>query len=551
MQIVIPMSGTGQRFIDAGYTTPKPLIEVDGKPIIEHVVNLFPGENDFIFICSQDHLNDSSLNLESTLKAIAPYSTVVGIEPHKKGPVYAVSKVFDLIDDDGEVIVNYCDFSSYWDYPDFLRHTRDRGAHGAIPSYRGFHPHMLGTTNYAFIRDENQWMLEIKEKEPFTSNRMNEFASNGTYYFQKGEYVKKYFTKTMEDNIHVNNEYYASVVFNLLRQDGLNVSVYEVQHMLQWGTPGDVEEYQRWSDIFSRLIENSSPSQMQGIKLLPLAGSGSRFVKEGYSNPKPLIEVSGKSMAIQAVSSVPSADLNIFVCQNEHLKRYPLSAELSKTGEKTEIVALDSVTEGQAVTCLFGLENQDFEQPLLITACDHAVIYDKEKYEQLLADSSTDVIVWTFRQHPSSRQNPEMYGWVESNDQGDAIGVSVKKAISSNPFEDHAIVGTFTFKKGIDFIKTANELMSRDERVNGEFYVDSCIGVAISQGLKVKVMEVDHYICWGTPNDLKTFEYWQSFFHKCSWHPYRLEKDYMMNAECIDELEKKICHFEQRDLAWI
>jgi NDP-sugar pyrophosphorylase family protein len=551
MQIVIPMSGTGQRFIDAGYTTPKPLIEVDGKPIIEHVVNLFPGEEDFIFICSQDHLDDPSLNLEKRLKAIVPHSTVVGITAHKKGPVYAVSKVFDLIEDDNEVIVNYCDFSSYWDYSDFLRHTRDRGAHGAIPSYRGFHPHMLGTTNYAFIRDENQWMLEIKEKEPFTSNRMNEFASNGTYYFQKGEYVKKYFTKVIEENIHVNNEYYASVVYNLLRQDQLNVSVYEVQHMLQWGTPGDLEEYERWSDIFSRLVGNSSPSRMHGIKLLPLAGTGSRFLKEGYSDPKPRIPVSGKPMAIQAVSSVPSADQNIFVCQRDHLKRYPLSKELLESDARTAIVALDKTTEGQAITCLIGLENQDTEQPLLITACDHGVIYDSDKYDQLMADPTTDVIVWTFRHHPSSRQNPEMYGWVESNSEGDAIGVSVKKAISPNPFEDHAIVGTFTFKSGTDFVNTAKELISREERVNGEFYVDSCIGVAISLGLKVKVMEVDHYICWGTPNDLKTFEYWQSFFHKCPWHSYRLEKDYMMNLEAIDELERKICHFEQRDVTWV
>lgn len=551
MQIIIPMSGTGQRFIDAGYSTPKPLVEVDGRPIIEHVVNLFPGEENFIFICSEAHLFDPSLNLERTLKAIAPHCTVVGIPPHKKGPVYAVSKIFDLIEDDGEVIVNYCDFSSYWDYADFLSHTRNRGAQGAIPSYRGFHPHMLGTTNYAFIRDENQWMLEIKEKEPFTSNRMNEFASNGTYYFQKGEYVKKYFTRTMEENIHVNNEFYVSVVYNLLKEDQLSVSVYEVQHMLQWGTPGDVEEYQRWSEIFSRLVASSNPSQMRGIKLLPLAGSGSRFVKEGYSNPKPLIPVSGKPMAIQAVSSVPSADENIFVCKKDHLKRYPLSEELLKTGANTKIVALDKTTEGQAVTCLIGMENQDTEQPLLITACDHAVIYDREKYEQLLADPSTDVIVWTFRHHPSSRQNPEMYGWVETNDEGDALGVSVKKAISSNPFEDHAIVGTFTFKNGTDFIEAAKELMGCEERVNGEFYVDSCIGVAIRQGLKVKIMEVDHYICWGTPNDLRTFEYWQSFFHKCSWHPYRLEKDYMMNPECIDSLEKKICKFEQRDVAWV
>ncbi len=109
MKIVIPMSGIGKRFIDAGYKDPKPLIEVDGKPIIEHVVNLFPEEKDFIFICNSDHLRTT--NMRQVLERIAPEGRIVEIPPHKKGPVFAVSHVFGLLDDDEEVIVNYCDFA--------------------------------------------------------------------------------------------------------------------------------------------------------------------------------------------------------------------------------------------------------------------------------------------------------------------------------------------------------------------------------------------------------------------------------------------------------
>ncbi|HAS73356.1 MAG TPA: hypothetical protein DCS67_04350, partial [Clostridiales bacterium UBA8960] len=170
------MSGRGQRFINSGYKEPKPLIKMDGKPIIEHVVNMFSKDDRFIFVCANDHLELT--NMREILSDIAPKGEVVGIEPHKLGPIYAVKQVYDRIDDDEEVIVNYCDFGSYWDYEDFLRHTRERKADGAIPAYKGFHPHMLGTTNYAFMRDDQQWMLEIQEKMPFTDNRMNEFASS-------------------------------------------------------------------------------------------------------------------------------------------------------------------------------------------------------------------------------------------------------------------------------------------------------------------------------------------------------------------------------------
>ncbi len=252
MQIIIPMSGIGKRFLDAGYKDPKPLIDVDGMPIIEHVVNLFPGEHNFIFICNQDHLDQT--NMREILQRIAPDGKIIAIPPHKKGPVYAVSKIFDEINDNDEVIVNYCDFGTHWDYQDFLQYVRAFDADGAIPSYRGYHPHMLGCTNYAFIKDENQWLVEIKEKEPFTNNRMNEFASNGTYYFKRGSYVKKYFQQLMDDNINLNGEFYVSLVYNMLKRDGLKTFVYEIQHMLQWGTPEDVEEYSMWSRYFRGVI---------------------------------------------------------------------------------------------------------------------------------------------------------------------------------------------------------------------------------------------------------------------------------------------------------
>ena len=86
-------------------------------------------------------------------------------------------------------------------------------------------------------------MLEIKEKEPFTANRMQEYASMGTYYFKKGAFVKKYFLELMDKEIDLKGEYYVSLVYNLLVEDTLKVSIYDVQHMLQWGTPEDVEEY--------------------------------------------------------------------------------------------------------------------------------------------------------------------------------------------------------------------------------------------------------------------------------------------------------------------
>jgi len=538
MHIVIPMSGMGNRFVEAGYKVPKPLIVVDGKPIIEHVCDLFPGEDKFTFICNSKHLNET--NMYQILKKIKPEANIIEIPNHKKGPVFAVSFVSNLIDDDEEVIVNYCDFGSYWNYESFLIHTRNRDADGAIPSYKGFHPHMLGSTNYAFMRDEKQWMLEIKEKEPFTENRMQEYASNGTYYFKKGSYIKKYFNELMTRDINLKGEFYVSLVYNLLIEDDLKISIYEIQHMLQWGTPQDLQTYNTWSRYFRNSISKKKKIDFENnsLTIIPLAGRGSRFVKMGYRTPKPLIEVSGKPMIVQAANSLPNTQNKIFVTLQEHIDSFPLEKILRNNFNISKIIPISEVTEGQAITCRLGLKGVDNNSSLIVAATDNGMLYDPLSYQKLLDDKSVDAIIFTFRNHISTKNNPEMYGWVKTN--GDfAEDVSVKSPVSNDPFNDHAIVGTFYFRKVDFFNKALDSLISKKLKVNGEYYVDSLMGELINLGYKVKVFEIEDYICWGTPNDYETFVYWQSFFSKVNWHEYSLEKDSTVKEDKIGELIKK------------
>jgi len=539
------MSGIGKRFVEAGYRIPKPLIVVDEKPIIEHICNLFPDESKFTFICNSKHLAET--NMRQVLQNIKSKSNIVEIHNHKKGPVYAVSLVKDLIEDDEEVIVNYCDFGTYWNYQDFLNHTRNRNADAAIPAYKGFHPHMLGNTNYAFIREKKQWMLEIKEKEPFTNNRMDEYASNGTYYFKKGAYVKKYFQELIDKNINLEGEYYVSLIYNLLVEDGLKVSIYNIQHMLQWGAPQDLEEYKNWSKYFKNILtkHNKSVPLDKSITLIPLAGRGSRFMKLGYKDPKPLIEVSGKPMIIQAANSLPDSQNQTFVTLKEHLKKYPLEKIIKSEFIKAKITSIDEVTKGQAITCSMGLQDVDINSPLLIAATDNGMIYDNNKYQKLIKSNNVDAIIFTFRHHVSSKNNPQMYGWVKTDNKYNAEKVSVKVPISNNPYEDHAIVGTFWFKKVQYYNQGLQNLLKKKITINNEYYIDSLMDELIKLGFNVKVFEVNDYICWGTPDDYKTFVYWQSYFHKTQWHPYSLEKDMTVNKEKLSMLDKIYKNFDQ------
>lgn len=554
MHIIVPMSGVGQRFLDAGYDVPKPLIEIDGRPIIEHVVNLFPGETRFTFICNATHLENTPMR--QVLQRIAPQGEVVAIAPHKLGPVHAVRQVADRIADDEEVIVNYCDFGTYWDYADFLHHTRTRQADGAVPAYRGFHPHMLGTTNYAFMRDDAQWMQAIQEKRPFTDNRMQEFASNGTYYFRTGALVKHYFKQLMDRGEDLNGEYYVSMVYNLLAQDGLKVSIYEVQHMLQWGTPEDVAEYTGWSRYFRQVITlpapiSQQPPAIEACTLLPLAGRGQRFAREGYALPKPLLPVGGRPMVVQALNHLPPTTQQRFVCLSDHLAQTPLAQALMSAYPQAQLVSLSTVTEGQACTCVEGLRDIAPDTPLLIGACDNGMLYDVAALRAKMADPQVDALVFTATGHPHAARHPHQYGWVQTEPDGvQATGVAVKQAISATPANDATIVGAFYFRQARLLTEALADLKARNERVNGEFYVDSCVGALIAMGYRVEVFPVDAYLCWGTPDDYQTYHYWQSFFHKCDWHPYRLELDPFVPPDAVADLHTTYTTFRQAHPPW-
>ena len=517
MKIVIPMSGMSSRFANAGYNVPKYLIEVDGRMVIEHIVNLYPEDSEFVFIINDRHKEDT--NIVDVLNKLVQKKSIVTIPRHKKGPVFSVSEFYDLIDDEEQVIVNYCDFSMCWDYRHFKGFVDAIDCDGCVICYTGFHPHMLGSDNYAFCKtDENNKILEIREKQPFTGDKMSEFASTGTYYFKKGSYVKKYFKQLIDEDLNINDEYYVSLVYNLLIRDGLDNRVYEIPHMLQWGTPFDLDVYNSWSNYYHKTLVWQKKVKLENcILALPMAGSGSRFSKQGYKHPKPFIPVNGKNMVEQAVRCLPKTDDIIYAC----LKGY------QSPGQNT--VWIDEVLEGQACTTERIVNVCDPDSSILISACDNGVFYDADRFLELVDDKKNDIIVWTYRNNYTSYLQPQAYSWVKCDKDGNINQVDVKQFSGSNPIEEFAITGTMFFRTKEIFLRSLELLYKNKNRVNEEFYIDSMLNEAISLGYKVRNFEVENYICWGTPNDLKTYEYWQKFFDKVEWHPYEYSKDYFTN----------------------
>ncbi len=247
------MTGNGSRFVNAGYKDLKPLILVQGRPIIDWIVSsMLSPSDDLYFVCRKEHLLKFP-NFESKLKSIAPQSTILTIDIwEKKGPVFDIMKISEKLDDSKPTVISYCDYFMNWNWEKFKTEVIERGCDGAVPTYTGFHPHLIPEKNlYASCQvDKDDNLIEIREKYSFEIDKSLSRHSPGLYYFKTGALMKHYYQQAINIDLSLNGEYYSSLPYNLLVKDSLKVWVpINVKHFCQWGTPEDLKDYLFWSEL--------------------------------------------------------------------------------------------------------------------------------------------------------------------------------------------------------------------------------------------------------------------------------------------------------------
>ncbi|MBI5883929.1 MAG: NTP transferase domain-containing protein [Elusimicrobia bacterium] len=502
LQVVIPMAGSGRRFRDAGYTEPKPLIDVAGEPMISRLVRKFPLEWRFVFICSEDDLKSS--RLREVLTSLAPGCEIKGIASHKLGPVHTVLMAGDAVQPDLPTIINYCDFGFAWDPEHFLEFIGRTECDGAVFCYRGFQPHYISGTLYAYCKEEGGRILEVKEKGHFTPDRTREYASSGSYFFSSGALALKYLRTAKERELAFGGEYYMSLVYNPMIQDRLKVLVYEIPYFCQWGTPEDLEDYLYWHRLFERFSARDRKPGPGPRLLMTMAGQGSRF--EGAGTPKPLIPIKGKPMFLAAAGLLPSGGAPPLLAL-----RRPIEPAVRQAAPDAELFVLDEQTSGQAETAAKAASRLDPDEPVLVSSCDHGLLWDEAAWQKLLAEGP-DLVVVGVRGYPDVRRSPESYSYIDAGSGGRIRRVSVKKALGPSPREDLLLVGTFYFRTSRLLSELAGELLSRGVKVGGEVYLDSVGDLAVERGLDVRAFEAWSYLNWGSPDALDQFLYWDGYF---------------------------------------
>ena len=258
------------------------------------------------------------------------------------------------------------------------------------------------------------------------------------------------------------------------------------------------------NDLTLEKIENKlnknkvmSIPKWQGGKmnvLIPMAGAGSRFQQAGYTFPKPLIDVEGKPMIQVVVDNLNIEATYIYVVQKEHRAKYNLDTLLNLITPNCKIVEVDGITEGAACTTLLAKEFIDNDQPLVMANSDQFLEWDSNEFMYKMIEQKVDGGIVTFTAtHPKwSFAKVDEYGYVT-------------EVAEKNPISDIATVGIYYWAKGSDYVKYAEQMISKNIRTNGEFYTCPTFNEAIADCKKIKTFNIEKMWGLGTPEDLNYY----------------------------------------------
>jgi dTDP-glucose pyrophosphorylase/predicted HAD superfamily phosphohydrolase YqeG len=235
LNVLIPMAGAGSRFEAAGYTFPKPLIEVRKKPMIQVVVENLNIKANFIYVVQKSHRE--KYNLDTLLSLITPGCKIVESEGMTEGAACTALLAKEHINWDAPLFFANSDQFVEWDSNEFMYKMNETNADGGIVTFEATHP------KWSFAKVNKQGLVtEVAEKNPISN-----IATIGFYYWKHGSDFVKYVEQMINKNIRVNNAFYVCPVFNEAIEDGKAIRTFDVKEMWGLGTPEDLDWYKLYS----------------------------------------------------------------------------------------------------------------------------------------------------------------------------------------------------------------------------------------------------------------------------------------------------------------
>lgn len=239
LNVVIPMAGDGIRFKNAGYTTNKPFIKLNNKPMILDIINnLLYDYNDsvrLILICKKEYELQLKELLDKNKLSCISEIVIIGIDYTTDGPACTVRLAEKFIDSHEPLLIANSDQIIHdFNLEEMINYTSKMNASGCIPCFHH------NDKRWSYVKISDRYITEVKEKQP-----ISEFATCGLYYFKHGHNFISASDEMIYAHDTVNNEYYCGPTYNYMIDNGLSIVPYLVNEMYGLGTPEDFQWYQK------------------------------------------------------------------------------------------------------------------------------------------------------------------------------------------------------------------------------------------------------------------------------------------------------------------
>ena len=232
LNVLIPMAGAGSRFEQAGYTFPKPLIDVKGKPMIQVVIENLNMDANYIFVVQKAHRE--KYNLDTMLSLITPGCKIVETNGVTEGAACTTLLAKEYINNDSPLFFANSDQFVEWDSNEFMYKMNETNVDGGIVTFKATHPKW----SFAKVNSETGLVTEVAEKNPISDD-----ATVGYYYWKRGSDFVNYAEDMIDKNIRINNEFYVCPVFNQAINDNKKIRTFTAKKMWGLGTPEDLKFY--------------------------------------------------------------------------------------------------------------------------------------------------------------------------------------------------------------------------------------------------------------------------------------------------------------------
>lgn len=507
MRVLIPLAARNPYFPPEEFHFPMPLIEIDGIPIINLVVDNLSAISpnlEFIFVTLADECR--TFSLDNIFRLVTQNRCqIVELKQQTTGSLCSCLMAIDYFNDDKPLIITTADQIFDLDLSTVIDDFQNRHLDAATISFETVHP------RWSYIQVDQDGNIE----EAATSKVISRYAIAGLLYFAQGKDYAMAAMKSIEQGAQVNGSYHNASTLNQLILKGMKLGHYQIPNHLyhSFYSPQKIADYERLlqnrslnflprinsSFALEAIEDRTTPSSLPVTIVIPMAGMGSRFAKQGYQKPKPFIDVLGTTMIEQVMDNLtlPRARY-ILLARQEHMEKEPgIVSRLEQPGD-VKILPVEKLTEGTACTVLLARQEIDLEAPLLIANCDQLVDFQCSDFIQDCLDRGLDGSILVFR---DAEMNPK-WSFARTDEQG--IVLEVKEKV---PISDLATVGIYFFSKGRYFITAALDMIVQNDRVNGEFYTCPVYNYAIANGQKIGVFKISSEAMHGlgTPEDLESY----------------------------------------------